>query len=54
MWRCSVKGLPVHARLPHRIGRAYSVSSSGPRTLRTWVDPGAGHLQSVMEQAMAS
>jgi hypothetical protein len=42
MLRCSVKGLPVHARLPHRISRAYSVSSSGPRTLRTCVDPRAG------------
>ena len=40
--RCSVKGLPVHVRLPHRISRAYSVSSSGPRTLRTCVDPIAG------------
>jgi hypothetical protein len=30
--------LPVHVRLPHRISRAYNVSSSGPRTLRTWVD----------------
>ena len=29
-------------RLPHRISRAYSVSSSGPRTLRTCVDPIAG------------
>jgi hypothetical protein len=42
MCRCSVKGLPVHARLPDRISRAYSVSSSGPRTLRTCVDPMAG------------
>ena len=42
MLRCSVNGLPVHARLPHRISRAYSVSSSGPRTLRTCVDPMAG------------
>jgi hypothetical protein len=42
MLRCSVNGLPVHARLPHRISRAYNVSSSGPRTLRTCVDPRAG------------
>ena len=41
LW-CSVNGLPVHARLPHRISRAYNVSSSGPRTLRTCVDPRAG------------
>jgi hypothetical protein len=38
--------LPVlpdpQARLPHRISRAYSVSSSGPRTLRACVDPRAG------------
>ena len=33
MLRCSVNGLPVHVRLPHRISRAYSVSSSGPRAL---------------------
>ena len=37
--------LPVlpdpEARLPHRISRAYSVSSSGPRTLRACVDPRA-------------
>ena len=42
MWRCSMNGLPVQARLPHRISRAYSVSSSGPRTLRTCVEPIAG------------
>ena len=42
MLRCSVNGLPVHARLPHRISRAYSVSSSGPRTLRTCDGPEGG------------
>ena len=42
MLRCSVKGLPVHARLPQRISRAYNESSRGPRTLRTCVDPRAG------------
>ena len=42
MLRCSVNGLPVHARLPHRISRTYSVSSNGPRTLRTCVDPRTG------------
>jgi hypothetical protein len=43
MLRCSVNGLPVHARLPHRISRAYNVSSSGPRTLRT-CEAGAGRV----------
>ena len=42
MLRCSVNGLPVHVRLPHRISRAYSVSSSGRRTLRTCVYPMSG------------
>jgi hypothetical protein len=42
MLRRSVNGLPVHARFPHRISRAYNVSSSGPRTLRTCMDPRAG------------
>jgi hypothetical protein len=32
----------VHARFPHRIRRAYKLSSSGPRTLRTCMDPRAG------------
>ena len=41
-WRCSVNGLPAHARLPHFCRRAYRLSSSGPRTLRTSFDPSAG------------
>jgi len=42
MLRCSVNGLPVHARLPHRISRAHNVSSIGPWTLRTCMDLRAG------------
>ena len=42
MLRCSVNGLPVHARLPHRISRTHNVSSSGPRTLRAYMDPRSG------------
>ena len=33
--RCSVNGLPVQDRSPHRFGRAYSWSRIGPRTFRT-------------------
>jgi len=40
--RCSVNGLPLHARSPHFFSRAYTMSSTGPRTLRTCKWPSAG------------
>jgi hypothetical protein len=47
LW-CSVKGLPVHARLPHRISRAYNVSCSGPWTLT----PDHGHRSTARPRSL--
>ena len=40
--RCSMNGLPVQARSPQRLSSAYSLSSMGPRTFRTFIGPRAG------------
>ena len=46
--KCSVNGMPEQARSPHRCSRAYSMSSTGPRTLRSSIDPRAGRMVRLM------